>query len=111
MGVGMVGLFVQGIESYLKSLMVFLFWICNIAILLLWIYVFIVRYIHSGQECSGDFIVSKKEAKYLLYVEGMFIKFCSLLVLFIALLICVGHTLNFIQRKTGGSTAEIALEL
>ena len=91
--------------------MIYLFWLCNITLLLLWIYVFLVRYIHSGQECSGDFIVSKKEAKYLLYVEGMFIKFCSLLVLFVALLICVGHLLNFIQRKTGGTVAEIELEL
>ena len=41
----------------------------------------------------------------------MFIKFCSLLVLFVALLICVGHTLNFIQRTTGGTEIEIELEL
>ena len=41
----------------------------------------------------------------------MFIKFCSLLVLFVALLICVGHTLNFIQKKTGGTMTEIELEL
>ena len=107
----MVGLSVGAIENRFRTFMIYLFWLCNITLLLLWIYVFLVRYIHSGQECSGDFIVSKKEAKYLLYVEGMFIKFCSLLVLFVALLICVGHLLNFIQRKTGGTVAEIELEL
>ena len=73
-----------------------MFWLLNWIILTLWVYVFVVRYMHSGSECSGDFIVKKEEAKYLMYVEGMFIKFCSLLVFFIALLIFMGHLLNYI---------------
>ena len=107
----MIGCFISHIENKFKTIMVWLFWAAGIAIVLLWIFVFIVRYMHSGCECSGDFIVSKKEARSLLYVEGMFIKFCSLLILFIGLLILVGHILNFIQRQTGGTQVDVALEI
>ena len=45
---GMVGLYLGGIENRLKTIMVYVFWLCNIALILLWIYVFFVRYSHSG---------------------------------------------------------------
>ena len=96
LGTAMIGIFISHVENWFRTFMVLLFWLCNITIVLLWLYAFTVRYLHSGKECSGDFIVSRKEAKSLMYVEGMFIKFCSLLVLFIALLLVVGHVLNFI---------------
>ena len=48
LGTGMVGLYLGGIENRFKTIMVYLFWLCNIALLLLWIYVFFVRYSHSG---------------------------------------------------------------
>ena len=98
-------------ETRLRSLLRGVFWLANTLILLLWIYVFIVRYMHSGQECSGDFIVSKKEAKYLMYVEGMFIKFCSLLIFFIVVLYVMGNVLNKCQQWTGGTVSAIELEI
>jgi len=104
-------LFNKQLGVCLGSLIKFLFWLANILITILWFFVFTVRYMHSGSECSGDLIVSKKEAKYLMYVEGMFIKLCSLFMCFIILLFMMGHLLNYCQRKTGGSTCEIELEI
>ena len=98
-------------ETRLRSLLKGVFWLANTLIVMLWIYVFIVRYMHSGQECSGDFIVSKKEAKYLMYVEGMFIKFCSLLIFFIVLLYVMGSILNKCQQWTGGTVSAIEFEI
>ena len=48
LGIGMVGIFVGHIENKFKTLMVLLFWLCNITLILLWVYVFLVRYEHSG---------------------------------------------------------------
>ena len=56
-------------------------------------------------------IVSNKAAHKLLYVEGMFIKFSSLLVFFILLLLFMGHILNFCQRITGGTETQIEFEI
>ena len=109
--IGVVGLTVRHKDNRFKDLMVRLFYLANALIILLWVYVFTVRYLHSGAECSGDYIVEKKEAKYLLYVEGMFIKFSSLLVFFVLLLILVGHCLNAMQRATGGIQQAISLDL
>lgn len=94
LGIGMVGLIVRNYDSFIKSIAINLFWLANLLIFLLWFYVFVVRYMHSGSECSGDFIVGKKEAKNLLIVQGMFVKFSSLLIFFVMLLLCCGHFLN-----------------
>ena len=48
LGTGMIGLLTGGIENRLKTIMVWLFWLCNIALILLWLFVFFVRYSHSG---------------------------------------------------------------
>lgn len=90
----MIVLFVRHKENWLKKLFVFAFQVAGLAIILLWIYGFTVRYMHSGCECSGDFIVSKTKAANLLYVEGMFLKFSSLLVFFIILLFMMGNVIN-----------------
>ena len=82
--------------------MVNLFWLSNGLLIILWIFAFIFRYMHSGRECSGDFVVSKSEASHLLYVQGMFLRFTSLLILFVLVLILAGHSLNFYQKHTGG---------
>ena len=89
-----MGIFLRHKQTSTKNLFVNLFWLANVMLVLLWVFAFVVRYEHSGQECSGDFTVSRKEAKYLMYVEGMFLKFSSLLVLFVVVLIVVGHCLN-----------------
>ena len=40
----MVGLFLEYKESWLKRLFVNLFWLAGVIIVMLWVYVFIVRY-------------------------------------------------------------------
>ena len=104
-------LFVRHAENWFKSLIVFIFKVSGLVILALWFYAFLVRYMHSGRECSGDFIVGKTKAKNLLYVEGMFIKFSSLLVLFLVFLYIVGHVLNCYQRCLGGNQYAIGFEI
>ena len=99
------------VTEKLRKVVMYVYWLLGLAMLLLWVYVFLVRYQHSGMECSGDLIVKKTDVKHLLYVEGAFIKVCSLLVLFIALLACVGHMLNLSQRFTGGMVTEIEFEI
>ena len=99
----MVVLFVRHKENWFKSLSVLVFKLIGFAIFLLWVYGFLVRYMHSGCECSGDFIVSKTKAKNMLYVEGMFIKFSSLMVFFIIFLYLVGNVINLWQKCVGGT--------
>ena len=108
---GIVGLFMGSKETFLKRLFIFLLWLANLAIMLLWAFAFTVRYMHSGCQCSGDFIIQKKEADKLLHVEGMFLKFSSLLLVFIFLLIFMGHLINYCQKITGGNQIEIDLEI
>ena len=91
--------------------MVNLFWLANALLVALWLFAFLVRYMHSGRECSGDFVVSKTEASHLLYVQGMFLRFTSLLILFVLVLILAGHSLNYYQKLTGGTQVDISLEI
>ena len=104
LSMGTLGLFVRHKESWFKQLLLKLFWLANVLLILVWGFAFFLRYMHSGRECSGDFIVKRSEAKYLLYVEGMFLKFTSLLVFFLVLLLTIGHVINCCQRLTGGTT-------
>ena len=46
--------------SRFRSWLTCIFWLANLLTVVLWIYVFIMRYMHSGRLCSGDFIVHKK---------------------------------------------------
>ena len=94
LGIAIVVIFVRHLENWFKKLSELLSTLAGFSILLLWIYGFTVRYMHSGCECSGDFIVSKNKAKNLLYVEGMFLKFSSLLVFFIMVLYAMGNVIN-----------------
>ena len=111
LAVGMVVLLLRHKESWVKSITVFLFWLSSWLMFGLWGYVFLVRYMHSGSECSGDFIVSKKKAQNLLYIEGMFIKFSSLLVFFVLLLYVMGILINLCQRLTGGTAVKIEFDI
>ncbi len=99
---GVIGMLVQGEEGKLKTVMKILFKLSNSLMITLWIYAFLVRYMHSGSECCGDYTVSKDKAKSLLYIQGMFIKFTSLFICFMLLLVVVGMCLNYYQRLTGG---------
>ena len=92
--IGVFILFVRYKDNVLKQLLLFIFRVSGLAIILLWVYAFTVRYMHSGAECSGDLIVNKSKMHNLLYIEGMFIKFSSLLVFFICFLYIMGHILN-----------------
>ena len=109
--IGVVVLFVRHKENWFKSLLILIFKLSGLVILVLWLYAFVVRYMHSGCECSGDFIVNKTKAKNLLYIEGMFIKFSSLLVFFIVFLYVIGHVLNCYQRCLGGNQYAIGFEI
>ena len=109
--IGTIGLFIRYRENWVKTLLINLFWLANVLIVFLWLFAFLVRFMHSGRECSGDFVVSKKEASHLLYVQGMFLRFTSLLILFVAVLITAGHCLNCYQKHTGGTQVGIELEL
>mmetsp|Transcript_24482 Transcript_24482/g.32810 ORF Transcript_24482/g.32810 Transcript_24482/m.32810 type:complete len:93 (+) Transcript_24482:309-587(+) len=91
----MVVLFLRYKETWLKRLVVLFFRLAGYMLIVLWLYAFLVRMMHSGEECCGDLIVSKTKAKNMLYVEGMFIKFSSLLVFFIILLYVMGNAINF----------------
>ena len=46
--------------SRFRNLLTCLFWLANLLTVVLWVYVFVVRYMHSGRLCSGDYIVHKK---------------------------------------------------
>ena len=111
LGIGMVVLFVRHKENWFKILFVNVYKLLGFAIILLWVYGFLVRYMHSGCECSGDFIVSKGKAKNLLYVEGMFIKFSSLLVFFVIFLYLVGNVINCYSKCVGGTQFEIQFDI
>ena len=43
-----------------RSLFTWLFWLANVITVVLWAFVFVARYMHSGRLCSGDYIVHKK---------------------------------------------------
>ena len=109
--IGIFILFVRYKDNMLKQFLLFIFRVSGLAIILLWLYAFTVRYMHSGAECSGDLIVNKSKTHNLLYIEGMFIKFSSLMVLFLVFLYIVGHVLNCYQRCFGGNQYAIEFEL
>ena len=109
--IGVFVLFVHHKENWVKTLLTFTFKTLNILVIILWIYGFSVRYMHSGCECSGDFIVTKTKAKNLLIVEGMFLKFTSLLVAFILVLFSMGNVINCFNRITGGTEIEISFDI
>ena len=104
LGLGTLGLFVRHKETWFKWLLIKLFALSNLLLIIVWGYAFLVRYEHSGAECSGDYIVKSSEAKYLLYVEGMFLKVTSLLLVFLGLLFGFGRCCTYLQHLTGGST-------
>ena len=110
LGLCIMVIFMQHKNNWLKKLLVFLFKLAGLLILSLWLYAFIVRYMHSGAECSGDFIIGKSKAKNLLMIEGLFIKFSSLLVFFVLLLYFMGNVINCYQRISGGNQFQIQLE-
>ena len=89
-------------ETKVKRTLMWLFRLSNTIIIFLWVYALLVRYMHSGSECCGDDIVSKEKAKSLLYVQGLFIKFTSLFICFMLLLVVIGMILNAFQRASGG---------
>ena len=93
---GSVGMMMEYKRNWQTNLLKLSFWLANVLIFGIWIYAFFVRYMHSGQECSGDLIIKKTEAKYLLYMQGTFLKFTSLFFCFIVVLIGVGHCLNYL---------------
>ena len=100
-----------GEPGKMKTIMKTLFYFFNTAMICLWIYAFFMRYMHSGRECTGDLTVEKDKAKSLLYVQGMFIKFTSLFIIFMMLLVVVGICLNYYQSLTGGTQHSVSLEV
>ena len=58
--VSIIGVLATTEISRLRVWLTCFFWLANLLTVVLWIYVFFVRYMHSGKLCSGDFIVHKK---------------------------------------------------
>ena len=48
-----------------------------------WVLVALFRFQDSGKQCSGDFMADRNDAVKFQYVQGLFIYFAGLIVLFI----------------------------
>ena len=62
------------------QLAIFFYAIASLMEVILWIYLFIVRFSHPGQVCSGDYLSRKSADNQYCRVSGLFIKAVALLV-------------------------------
>ena len=87
------------------QLAVFFYAIASLVELILWIYLFALRFSHPGQVCSGDFLSRSKPSDHYVTSHGTFIKVIAILVVSSCLcLCCMGPYLSKRRKKRQLST-------
>lgn len=60
---------------------IFFYAMASLMEVILWLYLFTIRFSHAGQVCSGDFLPNSKPRTGYCPVEGLFIKMVAGLIL------------------------------
>ena len=90
---------------------VFFYAIASLFEVLLWIYLFVLRFSHAGQVCSGDFLSRTKPSDGYTTAHGRFIKVIAILVCAaFACVCCMGPYLSA-RRKRRAMASQRSIEL
>ena len=110
---GVISLFAHQISKVVKDkrsadpvlqLAIFFYAIASLMEVLLWLYLFAIRFSHAGQVCSGDFLARKKASGGYVRIQGIFIKVVALLV--VSAICCAVFLVPYLSKKQRTSMAK-----
>ena len=101
-----ISLFAYTIHNNMKAkdnaepvyqLAIFFYAMASLMEVLIWLYLFTVRFSHEGQVCSGDYLSRMKADNQYCRVQGLFIKAVAGLV--IAAICCIIFLVPYLSNK------------
>ena len=101
MGIGVLAWIFHASGSGFKSFLVSLYKFSWFLIWCDWIFCFIIRFQDSGEQCSGDNMVLKRDSNKYLYVQGIFMYFAGLIVAFIFIMYMLNSCISMCRGKSG----------
>ena len=113
-----ISLFAYTISSHTKSktnaepvyqMAIFFYSLASLMEVLLWIYLFVIRFSHAGQVCSGDYLARKNPDKEVCRVQGLFIKVVAFLV--VASCCCIVFLVPYLSNKRRKRTLQMQRSL
>ena len=75
---------------------VFFYAICSVLEVCFWIYLFVLRFSHAGQVCSGDMLNRKNNSAHYVRIQGLFIKVVAILV--VSACLCIVCLVPYLKR-------------
>ena len=79
------------------QLAIFFYAMASLFEVMLWLYLFAVRFSHAGQVCSGDFLARKKASTGYVRIQGLFIKVVALMV--VSAICCAVFLVPYLSKR------------
>ena len=79
------------------QLAIFFYAMASLVEVILWLYLFAIRFSHAGQVCSGDFLSRKKASGQYVRMQGLFIKVVALLI--IGAICCAVFLVPYLSKR------------